>query len=331
MLALCAALVFATTQLGTASAPLPDAPGTVLPTLIAPPPIARTTPAIATRTEARTVSREQSAPPQVARTVVTVRVTDQDNAVVPGASVDLVRIDPTPGMTTYGVTDSKGRFTFERVPAGRYRLTVRLTGFKTAIVDLPVVDGRPVDLGMRLDVGTLTEVVNVRHLSNGATVPAPQTVAPESPLQLLDAARIAYAQRRYADAEQLTARALALMRSGAMTPIGPMPAPSLITRESTPQAPVRVGGEIQPPKKIRDVPPVYPEIAAAAGVQGIVYIEAVVGTDGTVQSARVLKGVALLDDAALAAVRQWRYTPTLLNGQPIEIIMTVTVNFKLGG
>jgi protein TonB len=94
-------------------------------------------------------------------------------------------------------------------------------------------------------------------------------------------------------------------------------------------APVRVGGNIGPPRKIRDVRPVYPDVALGARVAGIVIIEANIGTDGYVTGARVLRGVPMLDDAALDAVKQWQYEPTLLNGVAVPVIMTVTVNFKL--
>jgi protein TonB len=97
------------------------------------------------------------------------------------------------------------------------------------------------------------------------------------------------------------------------------------------QQKVRVGGEIKEPKKIKDVKPVYPEDAKAAGVQGIVIIETLIGTDGAVKEAKVLRSVQMLDQAALEAVTQWRYTPTLLNGDPVEVIMTVTVTFTLAG
>jgi protein TonB len=64
-------------------------------------------------------------------------------------------------------------------------------------------------------------------------------------------------------------------------------------------------------------------------VQGIVIIEAVVGPDGRVQDAKVLRSIALLDAAALEAVKQWEYAPTLLNGVPVPVIMTVTVDFTV--
>jgi protein TonB len=93
--------------------------------------------------------------------------------------------------------------------------------------------------------------------------------------------------------------------------------------------PVRPGGAITAPTRIKDVAPVYPAIAQSARVQGDVIIEATIGTDGRVQDARVLRSAPLLDQAAVAAVLAWQYTPTLLNGQPVPIIMTVTVRFRL--
>ena len=93
--------------------------------------------------------------------------------------------------------------------------------------------------------------------------------------------------------------------------------------------PVRVGGNISPPTKTRDVSPVYPEVARAARVEGVVILEATIGLTGTVTDVNVLRSVRLLDEAAVAAVRQWQYTPTLLNGVPVPVIMTVTVNFSL--
>ena len=96
-----------------------------------------------------------------------------------------------------------------------------------------------------------------------------------------------------------------------------------------PQQPVRVGGNIKQPNKIRDVKPVYPAIAQSARVSGVVIIEATIGTDGHVKEAKVLRSIPLLDQAALDAVKQWVFTPTLLNGVPVPVIMTVTVNFTL--
>ena len=91
--------------------------------------------------------------------------------------------------------------------------------------------------------------------------------------------------------------------------------------------PVRIGGHVKAPKKIKDVKPVYPATAQAAGVTGAVTIEATIGPDGTVIDARVVRSIPLLDQAALDAVRQWEYTPTLLNGVPVPVLVTATINF----
>lgn len=95
------------------------------------------------------------------------------------------------------------------------------------------------------------------------------------------------------------------------------------------QQPVRTGGNVKAPERITYVPPVYPQIAQSAGVSGIVIIEAAVGLDGSVTEAHILRSIALLDQAAIDAVKQWKYTPTTLNGVPVPVILTVTVNFAL--
>jgi protein TonB len=88
--------------------------------------------------------------------------------------------------------------------------------------------------------------------------------------------------------------------------------------------------DVEAPRKIHDVPPEYPSAAQAKKLAGVVVIEAVVNQNGEVTGATVKTSVApLLDAAALAAVRQWRYTPALKNGQPVEVIITVTVSFSL--
>jgi periplasmic protein TonB len=92
---------------------------------------------------------------------------------------------------------------------------------------------------------------------------------------------------------------------------------------------IRVGGQMPPPTKTKHVNPVYPPIAESARVQGVVILETIIGADGKVQDARVLRSIPLLDQAALDAVKQWEFTPTLLNGSPVPIIMTVTVQFTL--
>jgi protein TonB len=93
--------------------------------------------------------------------------------------------------------------------------------------------------------------------------------------------------------------------------------------------PVRVGGQIQSPALVERTPPEYPEIAVKARIQGTVILEATVDEDGRVQDVRVLRSLPFLDQPAVDAVRRWRYSPLLLNGQAQPFILTVTVSFRI--
>ena len=107
-------------------------------------------------------------------------------------------------------------------------------------------------------------------------------------------------------------------------PVVPLPPPPV-----RPPDPVRPGGVIKYPTKVHHVPPVYPRLAQDAKVEGLVILEAIIAVDGRVQDVKILRSKPLLDQAAIDAVRQWRFTPTLLNGVPVPVIMTVTVKFEL--
>jgi protein TonB len=94
-------------------------------------------------------------------------------------------------------------------------------------------------------------------------------------------------------------------------------------------APIRVGSNTNAPKKVKDVRPVYPAIARAARVSGDVVLEAIIDAEGRVSDARVIRSIPLLDQAALDAVKQWEFTPTLLNGVPVHVIVSLVVAFEL--
>lgn len=100
---------------------------------------------------------------------------------------------------------------------------------------------------------------------------------------------------------------------------------------AAPAAPVRIGGNIRAPSKLVDVRPVYPAAMRDAGREGVVPLEAIIARDGTVTSLRVMSAQVHPDFAvaAMDAVRQWRFDPTLLNGEPVEVVMSVSVSFKL--
>jgi len=111
--------------------------------------------------------------------------------------------------------------------------------------------------------------------------------------------------------------------------VGAIGAPMMPPAPPVAQPPVRVGGVVRAPQRIVSVTPIYPAIAREAHAQGLVIIEATIDERGNVVRAQILKSIPLLDEAALAAVRQWKFTPTLLNGVAVPIVMTVTVNFSL--
>ncbi|MBI2222958.1 MAG: energy transducer TonB [Acidobacteria bacterium] len=92
---------------------------------------------------------------------------------------------------------------------------------------------------------------------------------------------------------------------------------------------VRAG--IPSPRKTRHVDPLYPEAARQARIEGVVILEILIDEGGRVQDARVLRSVALLDEAALDAVKQWRFSPSILDDQPVKVVLTVEVNFALRG
>jgi protein TonB len=94
---------------------------------------------------------------------------------------------------------------------------------------------------------------------------------------------------------------------------------------------IRVGGNVQSAKMIRQVQPIYPQIAKTAHVQGTVLLHAIISKDGSVQELQYVSGPPLLMKAAMDAVREWRYQPTLLNGEPVEVETTISVIFTLGG
>jgi len=96
-------------------------------------------------------------------------------------------------------------------------------------------------------------------------------------------------------------------------------------------APVRIGGNVMEAKALERTQPVYPAIAKAAHVQGTVVLHAIISKAGTVDQLQLVSGPPLLVSAAMDAVRQWRYRPTLLNGEAVEVDTTIQVVFTLGG
>jgi protein TonB len=153
--------------------------------------------------------------------------------------------------------------------------------------------------------------------ANAAPIVAPEGVAPETGREGLAAPRALPGIERGGGGLDGIGRV-----EGTPPPPPPPPTP--------PTTPTRLSGGMQPPRKIVDVVPAYPPLARTAHIEGVVVLEVVIDARGGVESVRVLRSIPMLDQAAVDAVREWRFTPTLLSGQPIPIVMTVTVNFTLG-
>lgn len=186
------------------------------------------------------------------------------------------------------------------LPAPRQLLTYTMPGI------VPIVPSLPVPIRRSTPVAATANVAAVPLV-------APETISAESGIVF----------------DQSTLETTPI--EGLVTMVG---SPALVETPPPPPAPkpvepVRPGGNIKPPTRVKYVAPVYPEMARANRVQGVVIVEAIIGTDGRVENLRVLRSHPLLDAAAVAAVRAWEYTPTLLNGKPTPVIMTVTVQFNL--
>jgi len=111
-----------------------------------------------------------------------------------------------------------------------------------------------------------------------------------------------------------------IVQSSPQTPVSALPQESL-----------RVGGSIQQPVKVKNVPPRYPVEALKVGIEGVVVIDATVDTDGRVSRTEVLSGPTALRAEAVSAVEQWVFEPTLMEGRPVSVVFKATLNFTLVG
>lgn len=114
-------------------------------------------------------------------------------------------------------------------------------------------------------------------------------------------------------------------------PVAAPPPPPPVKEAPKPVTPqrIRVGGNVQQARLIRQPKPVYPPLARQARIQGTVRFNAIIGRDGTIQNLQLVSGHPLLVPSAQEAVKQWVYQPTLLNGEPVEVITQIDVNFTL--
>jgi protein TonB len=180
----------------------------------------------------------------------------------------------------------------------------------------------PVSLGVPSSSGSA--LVRPRPVRPTSTFRAPSVVAPLAPEPTLDLEGIGL----HGLSEDLAGGpGLCLFDCGTPDPQGGTVLPD--ARDEKAPIRLRKGGGLREPRKLRHVRPIYPPLALEARVQGPVVLECVIGEDGRVSEVAVRSGHPLLDSAAIDAVRQWTYTPTLLNGVRVSVVLTVTVDFRL--
>jgi TonB family protein len=219
-------------------------------------------------------------------------VTDPTGAVVPNVEVSWVGESGSGSRKV--VTDETGSFVLSRVPTGPYRVVVALPGFKTLNVDGVLND--VATISPTLAIAPTAEEVTIR--SGGGSSSTPPILA-ETPAQCL------------------------------ALPAAPTPPPARVPNPATAPTRIRQGGFVQQANLIGQVKPIYPAEAKAAGTQGLVVMEVIIGRDGRIAQTKVISGDPVLSSAAIDAVNRWCYTPTKLNGEPVEVVSTVSVNFVL--
>jgi hypothetical protein len=224
-----------------------------------------------------------------AQATVAGAVVDQTGGAIPGATLSLTREESTVRQQT--LTAADGRFAFRDLAAGQYTLVASFQGFTRVSSELTVRAGVTAERVLTLPLGTLDETVVIQ----------------------CSARQVGRIQRGLREVVQ------------AFVPV--------VLAAQQDMRPVRVGGAVRPPKKVTDVRPVCPA-GAILTAETTVRMVARIGTDGTVRDATHVAAPrdsvpsGALIDASLAAVRQWTYTPALLNGRPVDVQMAVTFTYQ---
>jgi TonB family protein len=216
-------------------------------------------------------------------------VTDQTNGYLPDTKLALANKSTS---ARYEVrTDHAGHFEFVGLPPGDYQLEIKQIGFAT-YTDTVTMSGVDVNRNIQLQVGSLQETIRITAGPGPRREPEPASKTEE----------------RRRKVQEMRERAVARCSSGTSTE--------------------PIGGNIMAPMKLVDVRPTYPDALQAAGIGGVVTMDALIGTDGTVRDVTPISSPHPdLERAAIDAVRQWEFSTTYLNCTPIEVKMNVTVNF----
>jgi beta-lactamase regulating signal transducer with metallopeptidase domain len=248
-------------------------------------------------------------------------VRDQSGAVLPGVRMNL---NSQEYETRSTVTDVSGQFAFRDLLPARYDLLASLPGFAIVSSAVPLAEGTSAQRVITLPVGTLEETIMV--VCSAAT-PLARAVTPSIGRGASETSTLKVLSRVMKQGWNSALDALFPVVSAQQFP-GPPPTPPPPVR-----LPVRVGGNLQAPKKLTDVKPVCPS-TVSAGVATNVVLLGRIGVDGIVNEVTLVPGVTGTDpmpefvQSAVDAVRQWVFTPTLLNGTPVPVNVTVRISYN---
>jgi beta-lactamase regulating signal transducer with metallopeptidase domain len=238
-----------------------------------------------------------AAPPQLPPAAFIATLIDQTGAALPGVMVTLT--DTLVGITYNAVTDAVGWVSVRELPPGEYQMVATLAGFRRVTNLMTFGAGQTIERTITLPVGALQETITVVC---GAE-PAASRGQARAPFAAVAASNVPFA-----------------------------PLFTRVAQRARGAQPVRVGGQIKAPQQIRKVNPICPTFVPSG--TSVVILEGRIGVDGYLNDVRSLRPdpvagpLSEVAEAALVAVRQWMYTPTLLNNTPIEVVITVTVQYS---
>jgi beta-lactamase regulating signal transducer with metallopeptidase domain len=240
-------------------------------------------------------------------------VLDQTGAALPGVRVDLT---DAVTATLRSWTDAAGRFGFRDLPASQYQVVFQLPGFATVTNVLTLSSGSSARRIITMPIGTLQETITV--VCGGQA----DSGAPGRRVLLTRPRQPGYSVAHHMAAfERLLSRMLDTF------------VPALSAQEPSAQRPVRVGGNLQAPRKVADARPVCPS-SFVPGTETVVMLSARIGVDGHMNDVKAIpaepgsEAPAEFVESSLAAVRHWTFTPTLLNGTAVDAMMNVRVRYR---
>lgn len=289
-------------------------------------------------------------------------ITDPSGGIVRGVTVTVTERNTNISRAT--VTNDNGYYAFSDLPAGIYQVTAEQPGFKKATRDdVEVIANSAVSVDSILQVGEIRESVFVMtRVPTNWVQGEKKLITKEQIMYLitkgeLTEEKVAQLIKKYGIGFQATPSIIeeleqagagnmileAVRENGQRADAGESPrvykkeaaTPNIIKENPRALAldsgfkPIKVGGNILQPRLIKRADPVYPALAKDARVSGTVIIQVTVDEEGLVKDIETVQWNPFLNEAAEEAVKQWVYTPTLLNGEPVPVIAMVTVSFTL--